>query len=71
METPQAKIRNKLSPFWTLTQIMGDEKLWFDINSTETGRQIIQELVQQCNKNKNEISKLLNETELSANNFNT
>ena len=62
METPQAKIRNKLSPFWTLTEMMGDEKLWFNINSTETGRQIVQELVQQCNENKEEILEILDKT---------
>lgn len=61
-ETTQAKIRNKLTPFWTLTQMMGDEGTWLRVNSTEAGRKIVNECVAQCNKNKEEILNLINQT---------
>lgn len=63
METIQAKIRNKLTPFWTLNQMMSDNELWVNINSTEPGRGIVLELIQQCTENKKVILDLIDSIE--------
>ena len=63
METTQAKIRNKLTPFWTLTELMSNEKNWSTLNNIEHGKEVIDKLVKQCNSNKNIILDLLKETE--------
>lgn len=62
-ETIQAKLRNKLSPFWTLTGLMADETLWANLNSTENGKQVIRDCVKQCNDNKAIILELIDKTE--------
>jgi hypothetical protein len=62
-ETIQAKIRNKLTPFWTLTQMMGDAETWLRVNSTEAGRKVVNDCVAQCNANKEELLSLIDQTE--------
>ena len=62
METIQAKIRNKLTPFWTLTELMSDDEKWGKFNSTEEGRQLIKEMVTQCNLNKETLLELIDKT---------
>ena len=62
-ETIQAKLRNKLSPFWTLSGLMADETLWANLNSTENGKEVIRDCVKQCNDNKAIILELIDKTE--------
>lgn len=59
MEPLNAKIRNKLTPFWTLTELMADEDKWKKLNSTETGKSIIRTLIDKCNLNKEIILQLI------------
>jgi len=62
-ETPQAKLRNKLSPFWVLSTVVSDESTLTSILSTEKGKALIKELTDKCNKNKPIILDLINQTE--------
>lgn len=62
METIQAKIRNKLTPFWALTELMSDDEKWGKFNSTDEGRQLIKEMVTQCNLNKETLLELIDKT---------
>ena len=59
-ETPQAKIRNKLTPFWTLSSIISEEK--YDKNKPEIVN-IIERLSNTCESLKDEILQLIAETE--------
>jgi len=61
VEPLNAKIRNKLTPFWTLTELMSDDEKWVKFNSTEEGRQLIKDMVAQCNLNKEIILNLIDE----------
>jgi len=61
-ETPQAKIRNKLSPFWVLTDILINEDIEKLLQS-EKGKELIKSLVERCGENKSSILELINETE--------
>jgi len=57
----QAEIRNKLTPFWTLTELMADEETWSKMNLHFDGKTIIENLVRQCNYNKSIILGLINQ----------
>jgi hypothetical protein len=57
----QAEIRNKLTPFWTLTELMADEETWSKMNNHFDGKNIIENLVRQCNHNKSIILELINQ----------
>lgn len=57
----QAEIRNKLTPFWTLTELMADEETWSKMNIHFDGKTIIENLVRQCNYNKRIILELINQ----------
>jgi hypothetical protein len=59
-ETPQAKLRNKLTPFWTLSSIISDEK--FDKTNDDVV-DIINRLANTCETLKDEIMSLIAETE--------
>jgi len=59
-ETPQAKLRNKLTPFWTLSSILSEEK--YDKTDPEL-IDIINRLVNQCEESKDLILQLITETE--------
>ena len=59
-ETPQAKLRNKLTPFWTLSSILSDER--YDKSNTEL-IDIINRLANQCEESKDLIMQLIAETE--------
>ena len=62
-ETPQAKLRNKLCPFWTLSDILSNDDMLNKMLSSEEGREIIKSLVDRCNVNKSIIIDLINQTE--------
>jgi hypothetical protein len=62
-ETPQAKLRNKLSPFWTLSEILSNDDMISKLLSTEEGRDLIKSLADRCNVNKSIILDLINQTE--------
>jgi len=61
-ETPQAKIRNKLSPFWILTDILIKEDIEKLLHSKK-GKELIKSLVETCQENKSTVLELINETE--------
>jgi hypothetical protein len=61
-ETPQAKLRNKLSPFWTLVDLMSDERLEKVLNHPD-GLEMIKDCLEQCKSSRNEILDLIKETE--------
>ncbi len=63
-ETPQAKLRNKLSPFWTLTDILSNDEMHEKLLSTDRGRDLIKSLIDTCQENKKVILHLIKETEL-------
>lgn len=62
-ETPQAKLRNRLSPFWTLSEVLSDDDMLSKMLSTEKGRELIKNLVDRCNENKSDILDLIKQTE--------
>lgn len=62
-ETSQAKLRNRLSPFWTLTDILSNDDMLSKMLSTEKGREIIKSLADRCNENKSVILDLIKQTE--------
>lgn len=59
-ETPQAKLRNKLTPFWTLSSIISEEK--YDKSNPDIV-EMIDRLAKTCESLKDEIMFLINETE--------
>ena len=58
-ETPQAELRNKLTPFWTLTSILSRE--CYDKNSPEF-IEMVNDLVKQCEILKSDIIDLIDKT---------
>jgi hypothetical protein len=62
-ETPQAKLRNRLSPFWTLTEILSNDEMYQKIISSDKGKDIIKSLIERCEENKSVILDLIKETE--------
>ena len=63
-ETPQAKLRNRLSPFWTLSEVLSDDDMIAKMLSTEKGIEFIKKLAARCNENKSTILDLINQTEI-------
>jgi hypothetical protein len=59
-ETPQAKLRNKLTPFWTLSYILSEEG--YDKSNPDI-IDIIERLSKTCEESKDIIMKLIEETE--------
>lgn len=62
-ETPQAKLRNRLSPFWTLSEVLSNDDMLSKMLSTEKGRELIKNLTDRCNENKSDILDLISQTE--------
>jgi len=60
-EPPQDKLRNKLSPFWTLTDILSNEDVLNKVLSND--KELIKSLVQTCQDNKAIILELIKQTE--------
>lgn len=59
-ETPQAKLRNKLTPFWTLSSILSEER--YDKSNPDI-IDMIDRLSKTCEGLKDDIIKLITETE--------
>ena len=59
-ETPQAKLRNKLTPFWTLSEIISTER--YDKSNDELIKLIL-EIARRCESSKDEIMNLIAQTE--------
>ncbi len=63
-ETPQAKLRNKLTPFWTLTQMLSNDEMYQKIISSDKGKDMIKSLIERCEENKEVILDLIKQTEI-------
>jgi hypothetical protein len=63
-ETPQAKLRNRLSPFWVLTDILGDSDMLQKLLSSDKGKDMINNLIKRCQENKSIILELIKDTEI-------
>jgi hypothetical protein len=61
-ETPQAKLRNQLGPFWTLVSILSEERLDKLLNHPD-GLEMIQKCLEQCKDSQQTILDLIKETE--------
>jgi len=61
-ETPQSKLRNKLTPFWVLTQVLSTKSV-DEVLESDDIKGLINDLVDQCEKNKSTILNLIKETE--------
>ena len=66
-ETIQAKLRNKLSPFWTLSDILSDDEYLSKFLSSENGLNLIKDLAKQCESNKEVIIELIKKTNKDEN----
>lgn len=62
-ETTQAKLRNKLGPFWTLSEILSDDDMFQKLISSNDGVEIVKDLVRICEENKSEIMELISQTQ--------
>lgn len=61
-ETPQAKLRNSLGPFWTLSEIIAGERL--EMLKEKDMLDILIRLAKTCEENKASILELIKETEI-------
>ena len=66
-ETIQAKLRNKLSPFWTLSDILSNDEHLSKLLSSEKGLNLIKDLAKQCESNKEVIIELIKKTNKDEN----
>ena len=66
-ESVQAKLRNRLTPFWTLSSIISDDRR--DILSNEELKEFLIQLSDRCESLKVEITELINESEISYQNI--
>jgi hypothetical protein len=66
-ETTQAKLRNKLSPFWTLSDILSNDEHLSKLLSSEKGLNILKDLAKQCESNKEVIIELIKKTNKDEN----
>jgi hypothetical protein len=62
-ETPTAKLRNALQPFWTLSTILSDIETINKFLKTQDGLKTILNIVQNCEQSKEKILKLIDELE--------
>jgi len=61
-ETTQTKLRNQLGPFWTLVDILSEERLEKLLN-TPDGLEMIKDCAEQCKNSRQNILDLIKETE--------
>lgn len=62
-ETPQAKLKNQLGPFWTLSEIIINHP---EFLQTDKGLELIKDLAKQCEDVKETIKNLIKETEKNS-----
>jgi hypothetical protein len=60
-ETPQAKLRNQLGPFWTLIDLLSEDRL-DKVLKHPSGLEMIQNCLKQCKDNQQKILDLIKET---------
>ena len=60
-ETPAAKLRNSLSPFWTLSTIISDEEMREKLLKTDEGQKLLIDIAQRCEQLKGKILSLIEE----------
>jgi hypothetical protein len=63
IESVQAKLRNKLGPFWTLSELISNTETFEKLLSTESGKALIIKAAKQCELNKDRILELIKITE--------
>jgi hypothetical protein len=63
IESAQAKLRNKLGPFWTLSEMISNSDTFEKLLSTEKGRELIIKCAKQCELNKERVLELIKITE--------
>lgn len=63
VESAQAKLRNKLGPFWTLSELVSNTETFEKLLSSDKGKEIIINCAKQCQLNKNRILELIKITE--------
>lgn len=61
-ETPQAKLRNSLGPFWTLSEIISGERL--EMLKDKDMLDMLIRIAKQCEENKDSILELIRQTEI-------
>lgn len=61
-ETPQAKLRNALGAFWSLSEIIAGERL--EILKNKDMLDVLIRLAKTCEENKDSILELIKETEI-------
>lgn len=61
-ESPQAKLRNQLGPFWTLVDLMSEDRLEKILNHPD-GMEMIRECLEKCKLNRSTILDLIKQTE--------
>lgn len=60
-ETPSAKLRNKLSSFWTLSTILVDEEMRDKFLKNDKGQKLLFDIAQRCEQSKDSILSLIDE----------
>lgn len=63
IESAQAKLRNKLGPFWTLSELVSDIETFEKLLSSDKGKEMIITCAKQCQLNKKRILELIKITE--------
>lgn len=63
IESAQAKLRNKLGPFWTLSELVSDIETFEKLLSSDKGKEMIINCAKQCQLNKERIKELIKITE--------
>jgi hypothetical protein len=63
IESAQAKLRNKLGPFWTLSELVSNTETFEKLLSSDKGKEIIINCAKQCQLNKDRIIELIKITE--------
>ena len=66
IESTQAKLRNKLGPFWNLSEMISDTETFERLLSSDKGKEIIINCAKQCLLNKSRIIELIKITEENA-----
>jgi len=63
IESAQAKLRNKLGPFWTLSEMISNSDTFEKLLSSESGKELLIKTAQECELNKERVKELIKITE--------